>query len=201
MPSRLKLPENELKKMPGYHGLFLIEPEFRGRNNFGGRLCLSPDALSYVNMLAEQARNELSLKQAGYEFLSLSYFMQIIAFLSRAYSRMEGTHHRAIIRLGEIMSHIEKQFRDEISVGSLCEMAAMSRRSFFRTFQMTAGCSPAQYILNLRISHASKLLKEGYSVKESAFRSGFRDSNYLSRQFRKIKGVSPSNFKGKGNSL
>jgi AraC-like DNA-binding protein len=49
----------------------------------------------------------------------------------------------------------------------------------------------------MRISHAEKLLEQGYSVVEVAPMAGFRDSGSFIRAFKKKTGVTPGQFKSK----
>jgi AraC-like DNA-binding protein len=53
-----------------------------------------------------------------------------------------------------------------------------------------------EYHIRLKIRRACRLLKQtDLNITEIAFRSGFEDSNYFARQFRKIMGVSPSLYR------
>jgi AraC-like DNA-binding protein len=53
-----------------------------------------------------------------------------------------------------------------------------------------------QHKENLRIAHAKKLLLENEStISEIAYTCGFVDSNYFSKRFKQITGVSPSEFR------
>jgi transcriptional regulator GlxA family with amidase domain len=96
------------------------------------------------------------------------------------------------MRFANVLTHIEQHFREPLDISRLLKIASMSRSSFFRSFKKSTRFSPIDYQLRLRISHASRLLKsKRYSVKEVAFMSGFHDSNYFSRQYRKITGHPP----------
>jgi len=72
----------------------------------------------------------------------------------------------------------------------------MSRSVFFASFQNATGCSPQEYLLNLRIHHAVELLQNSdQSISNIAFSCGFFDSNYFCRKFRQVMKVSPSRFR------
>ena len=188
----MNMPKEELKKLPGYQALFRIQPEIRGRARFKNRLQLSPEQLAQVSGIIEEISNETGKRMPGYEFMATAHFMRLSGLLSRCYSKMYEKKQIPILKFANVISHIEQHFRDPIDIPLLLKMSAMSRSSFFRAFRKSTGFSPIDYQLRLRISHASKLLKsKNHSVKEVAFMSGFHDSNYFSRQYRKITGHPP----------
>ncbi|MFO1492372.1 MAG: helix-turn-helix domain-containing protein [Kiritimatiellia bacterium] len=75
--------------------------------------------------------------------------------------------------------------------------AGMSARQFNRAFRDATGSPPVAYVLRLRVNHAAGLLRHeaGLNVTEAAFRSGFSDSNYFSRQFHRAFGLSPRAYR------
>jgi len=85
----------------------------------------------------------------------------------------------------------------QLSPASLARAAGMSRFHFSRTFRKVLGVTPMQYILRLRVERAKKLLKhhsEGMSVSQIAHAAGFYDSSNLNRHFKKLTGVTPTEF-------
>jgi transcriptional regulator GlxA family with amidase domain len=72
----------------------------------------------------------------------------------------------------------------------------MSKRHFIRSFQAAMGISPIAYLVQLRVTRgAALLLRAELSVTEIAFKVGFGDSNYFARQFHKLLGVTPSQYR------
>lgn len=58
------------------------------------------------------------------------------------------------------------------------------------------GVSPLQYVLHLRINYACRELQETRrGITEIAYDSGFEDSNYFSRTFRKFIGMTPREYR------
>ena len=63
-------------------------------------------------------------------------------------------------------------------------------------FKETTGFGFKEYLLALRIKHAcDMLLNTGFSITEIAYSSGFNDSNYFGDVFKRIKGVSPLQYR------
>ena len=74
-----------------------------------------------------------------------------------------------------------------------------------RLFKRATGCSPLEYLINLRIDHAKKLMRQngylGYSVTQIAALSGFEEISYFSRSFKKKVGMSPMQYMKAFNRL
>ena len=103
---------------------------------------------------------------------------------------------KKLLRIANAISHIERNFAQQISLEELVDISEMSRRNFIRTFEGTMGNSPINYLIERRIREASKLLRStDRSITDIAFDVGFSDSNYFSRQFRKAVGLSPRQYR------
>jgi AraC-like DNA-binding protein len=71
----------------------------------------------------------------------------------------------------------------------------MSTTSFYRYFKRELGMSPIEFILNEKIKYAKKLLKNPkIHVNEVSYATGFEDSNYFIRLFKKHEGVTPKQY-------
>jgi len=192
IPDRLLLPWNEARKLPGYHAFFALEPKYRKLHNFRSRLRLSPPQLSRVSALIDDMEKELKAQSPGFEIMATALFIELVGFLSRAYARMEGTHYSGLLGLSEVISHLERNYTEEISMRDLAGMASMSESALLRAFRSATGHSPIDYLIRLRVRQACGLLRqENMKVTEVAYRTGFNDSNYFSRQFRRVMGMSP----------
>ncbi len=195
-PHALSLPMGDLRRLPGYHVLFSIEPLLRRRHAFKGRLKLATDQLAESAQLITRMETELAERPAGYRFLALAHLMHLIGFLSRCYADTDATERRSLMALGEVLSFVEKHYAEEITVDRLSEMAAMSESSLMRTFRKVTGKSPMSYVVSLRVTKAAELLRNtDLSATEISYRCGFNDSNYFSRQFRKVMGTPPRTYR------
>lgn len=93
------------------------------------------------------------------------------------------------------INHIEKHFREKISINELCEIAEMSRRSFTDHFKRITKLTPLQYILSIRLQTAFKLIMETDMLfDEVAHNTGLGNHSNLARVFIKNLGVTPSRF-------
>jgi AraC-like DNA-binding protein len=95
----------------------------------------------------------------------------------------------------EVTEFIRLNLKENINLKSLSEKACMSTASFYRFFKRELGMSPIEYVLNEKIKHAKKLLRNpGIQINEVCYLSGFEDANYFIRLFKKHEGITPKQY-------
>lgn len=195
-PDQLNLQPYDLGTLTGYHALFTLEPAWRRRHQFNGRLRLTPLELGVVLAYVDTLEEELNVRRSGFKLMATAAFMQIVGYLSRCYARARNSDSRALLRIGAAIGHLEANYHMPLQVAQLARMAHMSDRSFVRSFQAAMGSSPIAYLIQLRLNRGAALLRQtDLSVTEVAYRAGFSDSNYFTRQFRRWLGQTPCQFR------
>jgi AraC-like DNA-binding protein len=120
------------------------------------------------------------------------------------YDELLGSHSRQHDHTGRdsiqrAIDHVRTHLADPLTVPVLAEIAGLSRAHFSRQFTSREGMSPAEFVLNERITHAAKLLiSDSATVKEVATACGFKDANYFAKAFRRIFNTSPTEFRTTG---
>ncbi len=98
--------------------------------------------------------------------------------------------------LAQAWEYILINFQKDIKVKDLLEITNMSNTTFCLTFKKTYRMSFKEYLLNVRIGYACRLLlKESLNISEIAYESGFENLSNFNRQFKKIKGVTPKVYR------
>lgn len=195
-PEKLNMRTYDLRTLPGYHALFTLEPAWRQRHQFNGRLRLSAQELSVVMRLVDTLDEELRKRSGGFKFMATASFMQIVGYLSRCFALAKHPDSRALLRIGEAISHLEANFQEPVDLDRLAKITHMSKRNFMRSFHSAMGNSPISYLIQLRVNRAASLLRRTQlNITEIAFQVGFDDSNYFTRQFRALLGVTPSEYR------
>lgn len=194
--ARLSLPEDELRRLPGYNALFRLEPSYRRRHNFSSRLHLERPALAHAESMLHAMARESDRQSIGFEASLFGYLLGLMIFLSREYSKIKTTNGQALLRVGELIGLLERHYARHWRLADLAAAAHMSESSLLATFKEATGQSPIDYLIHLRIARAAELLRHStQSISEVAFSVGFEDSNYFSRQFRKVMQSSPRDYR------
>lgn len=101
-------------------------------------------------------------------------------------------------RIGTVIKFIKDNLTNkDITVDQLAKKAYMSTSHFHKQFKNTLGVSPIDYINSEKIKFAKKLIKESKDVRmsEIAYKSGFNNTSYFNRQFKKMEMMTPAQFK------
>ncbi len=110
----------------------------------------------------------------------------------------EGAIEKSYVneRFKAVVEYIKRNITADINAMDLSKLAYMSKSVFYRSFTNEFGIPPNKMILIEKIKYAKKLLNEPkYSIREVCFETGFSDPNYFSRLFKKIEGITPSEYK------
>ncbi len=99
------------------------------------------------------------------------------------------------IRLKGVIEYIHDKYNTNISNKELASIVNLDQRYFIRLFKKSYLQTPQSYILAYRIFKASNFLNGGFSVAQVSEKVGFSDSKAFSRAFKRMKGITPSEFK------
>ena len=102
----------------------------------------------------------------------------------------------AFRRLLPAISYIGQNLHRRIRLDELSKVVPLQPAYLCHLFSRTMGQSPIDFINRKRIERAQFLLRrEDMALKQVAAEVGFNDVYYFSRTFKKIAGISPSNYR------
>lgn len=120
-------------------------------------------------------------------------------FLSRLLRESsKGASHAAqsSVYFEKAVKFIGLNFGQELTICDIANHVALSRSQLYRIFLRESGMSPVVFLSTYRINEACGLLRShNLTVSQTAASVGFTDPLYFSRLFKKIKGVSPTEYK------
>ena len=89
-----------------------------------------------------------------------------------------------------------RHYREAVGLGDVAEAAGVNSTYLSYLFSQEMGIGFANYLLNLRMEHAKKLLREtNLKMWQVAEESGFNDYHYFSKVFKKAEGMSPVQYR------
>lgn len=99
-------------------------------------------------------------------------------------------------RIQKIQNYISANYRDEIRLETLASLAGMTMTAFSRFFKVRTGRTISEYIIDVRLGHAVRLLVDTtQSVAEICFDCGFNNISHFNRLFKKKKNYTPKEFR------
>ena len=98
--------------------------------------------------------------------------------------------------LKKAVAHIDRHYKESITLSDLAKVAGMSKSTFCRVFTTNLSISPGEYISTIRINHARKLLTEtSATVEQIALSCGFYDQSHFTKIFRRMRGITPGEYR------
>lgn len=98
---------------------------------------------------------------------------------------------------GRIIAVLNEHITENISVDFVAEQCFISSSKLKKIFRNYTGMGVITYFNELKVRRAAELLREGYSVGETAERLNFSSQFYLSRVFKRVAGITPSAYKAR----
>jgi AraC-like DNA-binding protein len=120
---------------------------------------------------------------------------QLIAQSSRP---NEETDKASGNRLHDIQSFLTKHYTRDITIDEVARQVHLSKTSLCRFLKKETGKTFSELLNEIRIKYACNLLRDSFfTAKQVCYQVGFNNPSYFYRQFRKLKKVSPNEYKNK----
>ncbi len=105
-------------------------------------------------------------------------------------------------RVQKAIRLMQEDLRRKFIPGEIATAVNLSRAHLRYLFKAETGMSPAQYLRSLRMQEAGRLLETTFlSVKEVMHRIGVRDESHFTRDFKKVYGLSPAQYRARHRGL
>ena len=99
-------------------------------------------------------------------------------------------------QLRRVVDHMHGHLADDIPLNALAQLAGLSRAHFFRAFRQSTGRSPGQFLSEIRMRQAMRLLDtSALPVDEIAAALGFGHPRHFAAAFAKRTGLSPRAYR------
>ena len=99
------------------------------------------------------------------------------------------------------LTMIHKRYNESLTISDLAKAANLSKSTFMRKFIAIYDMPPNEYLGKLRLEIAEGLLlNTNFSLGEIAEKCGFYDLSHFSKAFKRKRGLTPSEYRGKINT-
>jgi AraC family transcriptional regulator len=123
------------------------------------------------------------------------HLIRLLVAPCRAVHGRDGTMPQG--RLRAVLEYIEEHLDAAPTLAEIAAVAGLNPYHFARQFKAATGLPPHQYVIMRRVERAKHLLRSGteVSLAEIATQAGFYDQSQFSRHFKRLVGVTPSQFR------
>lgn len=110
------------------------------------------------------------------------------------------TFNHAPQLMARALDYLHAHYDRNVTLDELAKLAGLSPFHFVRVFKAQTGLPPHHYLIQIRLMHAKKLLKQSVDIAAVAAMTGFSDQSHLTRWFKKVMGVPPGQFLATGQA-
>ena len=118
---------------------------------------------------------------------------QLLLELRRLAQDQEQLHGNRHVR--KAMAYLDSHYYADFSIGQLAEKLNLNRSYLQRIFKEETGCTPAAYLLNLRLESFGSPCTKDLPIAEISDYVGFSSQQYFTHVFRKHKGMTPRQYR------
>jgi AraC-like DNA-binding protein len=99
-------------------------------------------------------------------------------------------------RMSIVYEYVIEHFAEKVQIAEVASLCNMTPTSFSRYFKSRVNKSFSDFLQDIRIDHACKMLqREKMSIAQVAYECGYQTLSNFNQQFRKITGQSPLQYK------
>lgn len=141
--------------------------------------------------------HELEHKESGRNFSIRYAFGQLVIKLARMHAENEaGGNGPAEMYVRDAITFINNNYAEEIGVEEMAAHTKLNVSYFHKIFKKAAGCTPMDYLNNVRIDKAKMLLENtDIPIIEICTFVGFNSRQYFTHAFKKRTGLTPRAFR------
>lgn len=186
---------------PDFLGKELLEkPEAKELNELFAKaakgVLFSGQTVQRAKMVMQQMLFEKGLGRAALMLRLLDILTQSTTarILSSPYYNAVATSSEAK-KINKVFDYIFRNFKEDIALQDVASIIPMSTAAFCRFFKQKTNRTLTDFVKEVRIGHAAKLLLEGvHNVTEACYESGYNNISNFNKHFKRIKGLAPRDF-------
>lgn len=165
--------------------------------------------LSRVAAIRVEGKTRIEISDLIFQIIQAQKASKLILFLkalqilvqSRNLNRLsvaptlQSASNKEDKRMNEVLQFTFTQSNRKIMISEVASVANLSVEAFCRYFKMSTRKTYTNFLNEVRVSNACKLLIQGETnIQSVAYGSGFQNLSHFNRQFKKVTGKTPSQY-------
>lgn len=160
----------------------------------GTKISVCHDILKALNLFSFEYSKQMSNSEITLEAQATVITHWLIrSVLGENFDMRAISDHYAVARAQHF---IEQHYAEEITVKKLAKLGNLSVSSFTRIFKNELHLTPIEYLIEVRLQQAKKLLRrKEIPITQVALRCGFNSSSHLASSFQRVLHMTPSEYR------
>lgn len=167
------------------------------KNNYN-LLRLNMKSIEIIKNLIQDIQSCNNSNEFGSEILKESLFVQLMVLMNRLFLNSDKNRDIEDIQYDKtiegVLNYINSNLENDLSIDTIASEFFISKYYLMRKFKNQIGSSIHNYVVQKRLILARSLISDGLSMSSVCSRCGFNDYSSFVRAFKKVYGVSPSNY-------
>ena len=193
---KLVLLNEDIKRFPGFHSLFFIEPAYIQEKNYMGGFKLNEEQFKYCVSIMDIMYDAFNSRCNGYKTIIKTHLVALMTYISHCYVPTPGPIPNKLYKISETVSYIEKNYSKKITVKELAAIACLSERQYSRIFKDIYGIAPNAHLMKVRLNKSCRFLEEqDLTIHYISTVCGFFDEAYFNKQFKRYFKITPGEYR------
>lgn len=167
------------------------------KNNYN-LLRLNMKSIEIIKNIIQDIQSCDNSNEFGSEILKESLFVQLMVLMNRLFLNSDKNRDMEDIQYDKtiegVLNYINSNLENDLSIDTIASNFFISKYYLMRKFKSQIGSSIHNYIIQKRLILAKSLISEGLTMSNVCSKCGFNDYSSFVRAFKKVYGVSPSNY-------
>jgi len=154
--------------------------------------------LKEAGLIFQNIQNELTNQEIGYTARINQLLDELFILIARQLTRQNNSRRDFPQTFMKLEQTLRENLSHQWTVEEMAALVGLGTTAFSEKVKSYTGFSPLNYLINIRISEAIKLLKRlDVHVTDIALDVGFYSSQHFATTFKKLTGYTPSEFRKK----
>lgn len=152
--------------------------------------------LKDLHVLLQTLRTEIVKREIGYATRANQLLDELLILIARQCTRESNSQRDFPQTFMKLEQALRQNLAHQWTVEEMAALIGLGTTTFTEKVKGYTGFSPLNYLINIRVSEAMKLLnRQEENVTDIALRTGFYSSQHFSTTFKKLTGYTPSEFR------
>jgi AraC-like DNA-binding protein len=149
----------------------------------------------------QNTRNEIFAQELGYCTRVNHLIDELLILITRHLTRQNNSHRDFPQTFLKLEETLRKNLSHQWTIEEMAVLMGLGATAFNERVKSFTGFSPLNYLINIRISEAIRLLKrQDVNITSIALDTGFYSSQHFSTTFKKLTGYTPRQFRKNNTS-